>query len=153
MWNYKGKKTVIGPSDSLGPVTNYSSTNILYFPSSTGVIALTSSSSSRRTKKNIHNMPEERARKILDVNIVNFDYKDEWCNGEKDQSGVIAEDVINIIPEVVEVSKNYDPNLPVDGEFNNPPGVDYRKFIPYLIKMVQIQQKEIDELKKEANKK
>jgi hypothetical protein len=119
----------------------------MYIPNSTGTIQV-SSSSSRRVKENIRNMTEERAKKLLDLDIVNFDYIGEFAGGLKDQSGVIAEDAIKVIPEAVLISENYDESKPVDEISNPAPSVDYRQYIPYLIKMVQIQQKEIEELKK-----
>lgn len=119
----------------------------MYIPNSTGTIQV-SSSSSRRVKENIHDMTEERAKKLLDLDIVNFDYIGEFAGGLKDQSGVIAEDAIKVIPEAVLISENYDESKPVDEISNPAPSVDYRQYIPYLIKMVQIQQKEIEELKK-----
>lgn len=125
-----------------------SSKRQVYFPNSDGTVQI-SSSSSRRVKENIRNMSNNEAKKLLDIDIVKFDYIDDWCGGEKNQSGVIAEDVIDILPEVVDVPEKYDPNIPVDRQYNLPPFVDYRKFIPYLIKMVQIQQDEINELKEE----
>lgn len=118
-----------------------------YFPNSSGTIAWFSSS--RRVKKNIRNMTEEEAQKILDLDVIKFDYKDDWCGGEKNRSGFIAEDVMDILPETVQVSKNYDPNLPVDEEYNFPPEMDYQRFVPYLVKMVQMQQEQINELKAE----
>ena len=104
-------------------------------------------SSSRRVKENIRDISEQEAKKLLDVNIVKFDYKKDWNDGEKNLSGVIAEDVIKIYPETVHIFDDYNPDLPPDAATNLPPEVDYRRFVPYLIKMVQIQQKEIDELK------
>lgn len=121
-----------------------------YLPKTSGQITV-NSLSSRRVKKNIHDMTEEEAKKLLNVDIVKFDYRESWNGGIKNQSGVIAEDVINIIPEVVEIDDNYDPNQPVDMEYNLPPIVDYRKFIPYMIKMIQMQQEEIEELKTKIN--
>lgn len=115
------------------------------FPNSTGTVAWTSSS--RRIKKNIRAMTDKEAKKLLDIDVIKFDYKDDWCGGEKNRSGVIAEDVIKIIPETVHTFEDYDPNEPVDEEFNFPPEMDYQRFIPYLIKMIQIQQGEINELK------
>ena len=124
-------------------------------PNKSGIIQV-STSSSRRVKENIKDMTEKEASKLLDVNIVKFDYIGEFGGGLKDQFGVIAEDTVDIIPEAVMISKKYDPNKPVDEDKNPPPSVDYRQFIPYLIKMVQIQEEkiqglyeEIDELKTE----
>ena len=90
-------------------------------------------------------MTEDEARKILDVNVVKFDYKEEY-GGEVDQSGVIAEEVLEIIPEVVDITEFYDETKAIDYGKNPPPTIDYGKFAPYLIKMVQMQQERIDRL-------
>ncbi len=115
------------------------------FPNSDGTIQV-SSPSSRRIKENIKDMSEDKAKKLLEVNVVDFDYIGEFGGGLKNQCGVIAEDTLDIIPEAVEIEEGYDETKPIDKE-NTAPSVDYRKFIPYLIKMVQMQQKEIEELK------
>lgn len=88
-------------------------------------------SSSRRYKENIEPMSKEEAEKIFDVEPVTFDYID----GEKGCRGVIAEDVYGKIPSVVML----------DNE-GNPDSVDYSKFVPYLIKMIQMQEKHIQDL-------
>ena len=101
--------------------------------------------SSRKVKDNIEDMTEDDAKKILELNPVSFDYK---C-GLTDQRGLIAEDVAEIMPNAVfypngetKETYKYNEKKPMDV-----PGIDYTKFVPYLIKMVQMQQKEIDELK------
>lgn len=103
--------------------------------------------SSRRYKENIKPITEEIAEKILDVEVVTFDYKEDSGATEEydrfNRRGVIAEDVVNITPEVVFYKE-------IDGE-NVPDSVDYQRFIPYLIKMVQIQQAEINDLKAEIS--
>lgn len=101
-----------------------------------------SSQSSKYVKKNIEDITEKEAKKILDLRPIKFDYKD---SDVKNQRGLIAEEVLEIMPEMVNVPNGYT-------EFNpdepwNTPSIDYSKFVPYLIKMVQIQQKEIDKLK------
>lgn len=100
------------------------------------------SNSSRKIKENINPISEDEAKKLLDVNVVSFDYKKDAGFGEGDERknkfGVIAEDINEVIPYVV----NY------DRDDHTPSGVDYSKFVPYLIKMVQMQQKEIEELKR-----
>ena len=100
--------------------------------------------SSKRFKENITPITEERAKKILNIEVVTFDYKkgcevyqEDYQN--HDVTGVIAEDTIDIIKEVV--------NLDND----KPSGINYEKFVPYLIKMIQIHQKEIAELKATIN--
>lgn len=89
--------------------------------------------SSKKVKEHIKDLSEDEARKILNVRAVSFDYI-EKVGGEKNQRGVIAEEIEKIIPSCV-----YH-----DGDY---PSVDYTKLIPYLIKIVQMQQKEIEELK------
>lgn len=95
-------------------------------------------SSSRRYKEHIMPIPESEARKILDVNVVTFDYKNDSQNSGTNVAGVIAEEVDKIIPYAVV-------KIDLDGE-NVPDGVDYTKFIPYLIKLIQEQDKRIAEL-------
>lgn len=92
--------------------------------------------SSRRYKENIQDITEQRANKILDVNVVTYDYKNKE-NGV-DRVGVIAEDVVKIIPEVVTYKKINDTQLP--------DSVDYSKFIPYIIKKIQMQEERISQL-------
>lgn len=89
--------------------------------------------SSRKIKENIEEIPVEEAEKILDLNPVKFDYID----GMKDRRGFIAEDVAEVLP-----------NLVTPEEEDIPASLDYNGIIPYLVKMVQKQQQEIDELKR-----
>lgn len=102
--------------------------------------------STRLAKKNIEPLSNEEAKKILDVNVVSFDYIN---GGSKNQRGVIYEEVKDIIPSVaVCKDKDYEEHF-LNGEEYVLPGVDYSKFTPYLIKMAQIQQQEIDTLKQQ----
>lgn len=140
LYSTNGSLTNIAPNDNAVSGT-------VRLPASAGTLALASSSSSRRVKENIKDMSEDKAKKLLDINVVDFDYIGDFGGGLKNQCGVIAEDTLDIIPEAVEIAKRYDESKPVDEEKNPAPSVDYRKFIPYLIKMVQIQQHEIEELK------
>lgn len=98
--------------------------------------------SSKRYKENIEAITEDEAKKILNVDVVKYDYKEGIMNERSryNQHGVIAEDVDKIIPQVVEYAN-------IDGT-DVPDAVDYAKFVPYLIKMVQMQQKEIEELRR-----
>lgn len=106
-------------------------------------------SSSKLVKENIKAIDDEKAKKLLKLNVVDFDYIE--GKGEKGQTGLIAEDVLPIIPNVVNVPDGYN-EMEVKEKIENgnvvaTMGIDYTKLVPYLIKMVQIQQKEIDELK------
>jgi len=103
--------------------------------------------SSKLIKDNVKKMTDSEAKKILEIDAVSFDFKDGF--GDKNQFGVIAEDVENTIPFAVTTPQNYDESTFDISKGANQPikSVDYSKFIPYLIRMIQIQQKEIDELK------
>lgn len=109
--------------------------------------------SSKLVKKNVADLSKEEAKKILQLTPVSFDYIKEF-GGDKGQRGLIAEDVLNIIPSCVQIPDGYS-----EEEFDASKGIknkvlaiDYSKLVPYLIKMVQIQQEEIEKLK-EAMKK
>lgn len=114
-------------------------------------IAAANISSSRRFKENIKDLTEEDAKKLLDVRTVTFDFKEkyspssDWEHERFNQPGVIAEEVLDIYPTLVRFSNYEDQN-----EDPIPTFVEYSHFVPYLIKMVQMQQKEIDQLKAEV---
>ena len=104
-----------------------------------------SGTSSRRFKHNIQDMTEERARKILDIRPVTFDWNDDqaFTTGQNDNAGVIAEEVSQVCPDLV-VFEELEDGSQVERR------VEYERFTPYLIKMVQTQQQEIDLLKQEV---
>lgn len=108
-----------------------------------------STSSSRKYKENIKKMTEDIANKILDVEIVTFDYKDgvieEKWEKQYGRTGVIAEEVESLFPEVINYVTDENGNKVADSVF-------YTHFIPYLMKKIQMQQKEIDILKSEISK-
>lgn len=93
--------------------------------------------SSQRYKKNIVDMTEEEAKKILQLRVVDYDYINE-ADGTNCQ-GLIAEEVAELC--------EYPVYRKPDGIIE---GLDYSKFVPMLIKMVQIQQKQIDKLEGEV---
>lgn len=101
--------------------------------------------SSRLIKENIRDMTEDEARKILDVRIVDFDYK-ETFGGQKDQKGVIAEELFELFPHAVTVPDGYDETNfdESKGLENQIMSVDYAKLVSPLIKLVQMQQSQID---------
>ena len=92
--------------------------------------------SSRKIKENIEDISIEEAEKILELEPVRFDY----TNGAKDRRGFVAEDVAEVLP-----------NLVTPEEEDIPASLDYNGIIPYLVKMVQKQQEEINELKRRLN--
>lgn len=117
----------------------------------TGTSFTPQNNSSRKIKENIKPITEEEATKLLDVNVVSFDYKQGAGFGDGDERkgkfGVIAEEINEVIPSVVSYQINEDHTV----DYSIPSGVSYDKFVPHLIKLVQMQQKEIDDLKKQVN--
>ena len=102
--------------------------------------------SSKRYKDNIQPVTDERALQLLKVDVKTYDYIDGIVEPDVqyDLTGVIAEDVVKIIPEAVTYRE-------IDGQ-QVPDGVDYAKFVQYLIRMMQIQQEEIAFLKSTLSK-
>ena len=92
-------------------------------------------SSSQRYKTNIEDMTDDRALKLLAMRPVSYDYID--TKKGRDQLGLIAEEVSALEQYPVYYDK-----------FNRPDGLDYSRFVPQLIKLCQIQQRQIDMLSK-----
>ena len=120
---------------------NSSPTTTITCSGDTGNITCVSltQTSSRKVKKNITDMTSEEARKLLELEPVSFDYKNEEQG--TDRRGFIAEDVAKVLPNVVTPETE-----------NAPASLDYIQLVPYLVKMAQDQQKEIEELKKKIEK-
>jgi len=104
--------------------------------------------SSKYTKTNVTDISEEDALKLLQIRPINFDYKAEF-GGQTDNIGVLAEDTYEVLPKVVVMPEEYTEEGfdESKGIHQSLPSVDYGKFVPYLIRLAQIQQKEIEELK------
>lgn len=104
-------------------------------------------SSSRRVKKNIEDMTEIEAKKLLHVEVKSYDY----INPDMPDGcfGCIAEDMAKLIPSCVngDVDCADDDAVAIQGI-----GIDYSKLVPHLIKMVQIQQAQIDAQQEQINK-
>lgn len=108
-----------------------------------------------KVKKNIKKINDKEAKKILEVPIYTFDYINGYGNNAKNQIGTLYDDIKDIIPNATYVPDGWDEET-FDIETANPmedyvPGVSYIDLIPYLIAMIQIQQKEIDELKEKVS--
>lgn len=141
------RSSYIGRNDSgdSGYINHVNTGNTAYAP--TRASAFTTMSC-KYTKTNVVDISEEDALKLLDIRPVNFDYIEE-VGGQKDQIGVLAEDTYEVLPKVVSVPDDYvEEDFDISKGIHQPlPSVDYAKFVPYLIKLVQIQQKEINELR------
>ena len=91
--------------------------------------------SSRRWKKNIQTL-DGALEKVMRLRGVSYD----WKADDKHDIGLIAEEVGEVIPEVVIYEANG-----VDAK-----SVDYARLVSVLIEAVKEQQKTIDELKSEV---
>jgi hypothetical protein len=87
--------------------------------------------SSRKVKKNIK--PIKDAKKILELEAVQFDYK-EAAQG-KNKRGFIAEDVVEVLP-----------NLVTEETEDTPATLDYMQMIPYLQAVIKDQEARIKAL-------
>lgn len=100
--------------------------------------------SSVLVKENIQDLPDEQALKILQLRPVTFDFI-EKVGGDKDQAGFIAEEAVNVLPNTVTIPNGFDPD-----DFNvtddMPPSIDYSKYVPYIVKLIQMMYKSIQEL-------
>lgn len=93
-------------------------------------------SSSKRWKENIVTMSIDDIKKLLDVRIVNFTYKQDFtADGGCTHMGVIAEEIVNLFRDAVTLDNN-----------DIPAYVDYSKLVIPCIGMIQQQQKKIDAL-------
>ena len=95
-------------------------------------------------KKNIRPLDQYGLNEILKLKPVMYD----WKNEEKgsDNIGFIAQDVQEVIPELVNESEMLNGK---EGETKL--GVEYSKMVAVLTKAIQEQQKQIDELKQIIN--
>lgn len=100
-------------------------------------------SSTRRLKDNIEPMTAEHARKIKDLEVVTFDYK----NGDKNRMGLIAEDAVNVYPSCVFGNVNATTPEEIMGI-----GIDYSGYIPPLIKNQQLMMEDIQKIFEEIAK-
>ncbi len=87
-----------------------------------------------RAKKNINSLPYG-LNEVMSLRPVSYDWKDNIEKGHK-SLGLIAQELLDVIPEVV--------NVPEDD--NDLLGVNYAELIPVLINAIQEQQEVIESL-------
>ena len=122
-------------SSSTGNLTTaYVSSSGLTFTPSTGTLTVTAltESSSITLKENVNPLTNA-LDSVLKLCGVSYDRRD---GSRKDEIGLIAEDVNEIIPNLV--SKD---------EHGNPMGIQYTKLTAYLVEAIKTLKAEIDELK------
>ena len=91
--------------------------------------------SDRKLKENIEPTPIKALDKITALNLVAFDYIKDKTHEE---IGLIAQEVLNIIPSSVEKYEDEDNHLTIN----------YSKFVPYLIKAIQELNQKIEKMEK-----
>jgi hypothetical protein len=115
-------------------IYNSGSTRTILLAGENGNITCVSltQTSSRKVKTNINELTAEEALKILSLVAVTFDYKNESLG--KDRRGFIAEDVAEVIPQVVAPETE-----------DAPASIDYIQLIPYLQTVIKEQEKKLTE--------
>jgi len=93
--------------------------------------------SSIKHKENVEKL-ENALDKVLQLRGVNFN----WKKSKKEDVGLIAEEVAEVIPRAVEYDEK-------DG--TTPIGLDYTRLVPYLIECVKEQQGRILDLEKKVS--
>lgn len=83
--------------------------------------------STKHSKENFSSITDEEALNLLKIQPMHFDY----IRGEKNQSGFIAEDVEEFFPDICSYNVS-------ETEEKNLFGLDYSKFSPYIIKLLQL---------------
>ena len=129
--------TGTGNSDGILYLKDHNGNDTIWGTGENGELWCTSlhQTSSRKVKKNIVEMALDEARKILKLVAVKFDFKDE-AKG-KDKSGFIAEDVYEVLPNLVTENKD---------------GIDYIGMIAYLQAVIKDHEERIAELEDKINK-
>ena len=117
-----------------------SGTNTIFLAGQSGNITCVSltQTSSRKVKENIKPMDIDEARKILGLQAVSFDFKDKAQGTDK--RGFIAEDVAEVIPELVTPETE-----------DTPASLDYIEMIPYLQAVIKEQDKRIKALEDQVS--
>ncbi len=126
LYNNNGGRLWLADSSGNAVITAYASNGNIT------CVSLTQTSS-RKVKDNIKPMNIDEARKILELQAVSFDFKDKEQGTDK--RGFIAEDVAEIIPQLVTPETETEPAK-----------LDYIQMIPYLLETIKNQERRIHEL-------
>lgn len=97
------------------------------------------SGSSRRFKRDIVDMPDDGADKVLQLRPRNFRFREEFDPYGRSRGGFIAEEVIDVAPEYVDWTELEDGTIQCDN-------VRYGEITAGLVKLVQRQQEQIEQL-------
>ena len=131
--DFHSQETLLGSDDAVS--SGYGVYSTARIASEKDIVAFVSSD--KRLKTNIKPV-DDSLNKIIKLNGVSFEWKDGYDDRVQNRTnlGVIAQDVQEVIPEIVKERK--------DGYL----AVQYDQLVPVLIEAVKDQQKQIDELKK-----
>jgi len=131
----KTKFQVQGPNGAVA-----SAGNITAFASSFNSV------SDRRLKKDIHTISGSMD-KILQLRPTEFT----WIEQDKQDIGFIAQEVEEIIPEVIEMTDGFIDTETGEKSHENTKTIAYTKLIPYLVDTIQQMDKRIKELEERDN--
>lgn len=103
-------------------------------------------SSSKKYKDHVRDLTDEEAEKLLSARVVWFKYKENYLDKDdpmngKEIPGFYAEELEEICPELIQYNNK--------GEAED---WNYRTMIPLMVKIIEKQQNEINELKNEISK-
>ena len=130
-----GEGSLTTPTNLFCKLAGISTGTMVICNGSTGQIGYDNGTSSKRYKHDIRSYTAD-VDKISELNPVRFTWNADTGSPNKEDFGLIAEDVYKIYPELVGLNK--------DGGAES---VDYAKISVILIKCVQKQKQEIDSLK------
>lgn len=105
--------------------------------------------SSKLVKENVSDITKEQAEQLLQLRPVNFDYIEGF--GKKGEQGLIAEEVLKVIPHVVDIPDGYEESSFDRTKGINQPivNIDYTKLIPSMIALIQYQDERIKQLEEQ----
>ena len=112
------------------------------FHAEADVVAYSQNTNSDRRLKEDINPIQYGLKEVLEINPVKYKWIEK--RGGKEDIGVIAQDIEKIIPEIVQENKALNSDEMIKS-------VDYGKMVAVLIKAVQEQQEQINELKEKLN--
>ena len=139
-----GGTLTVGPDEASGLLNDYD-LNIDGTLSTRNIVLL----SDERLKNIIEYIDiKEAYDKIKELQVVKYNYKDEFINQNKVNTGLIAQKVKNIIKEAVYISKS---KLKIDGDIvyvNDLHSVNYTCIASYLISAIQHLKTKINNLEK-----
>lgn len=134
-------------SDSVGGLSVLSANGQTYKPVLASAFTV---SSSKKIKTNAISMSKELAKTLLQYNVLSYDYID----GETNCYGMFAEDIKEYYPyaviETVNSKEIEDENGNKETIQEESVGLDYSRFVPQMIKMIQLQEDDIVSLKNEV---